>query len=131
VLEKNPTQVKIVFKNFPLQNHQMAFPAAMAAMAAHNQGKFWEFHDRLFAHGSDFDFQKLEEIARESGLDMEQFRRDIANPATRQRVISDFEAGREAGVRGTPAIFINGRLLKQRSPEAAQTMINEELARIK
>jgi protein-disulfide isomerase len=131
VLEKNPTQVKIVFKNFPLQNHKMAFPAAMAAMAAHAQGKFWEFHDRLFAHGSDFDFQKMEEIAQKTGLDMQRFRRDMADPAIRQRVIDDFEAGRDAGVRGTPAIFINGRLLKQRSPEAAQAMITEELARKK
>jgi protein-disulfide isomerase len=105
VLEKNTGKVKIAFKNFPLQSHEMAFPAAMAAMAAHEQGKFWEFHDRLFAHGPNFNFQVLEDIAR--------------------------EAGWEAGVRGTPTIFINGRQVKQRTPENLQTMIDEELARIK
>jgi protein-disulfide isomerase len=131
VLEKNSGKVKVVFKNFPLQNHEMAFPAALAAMAAHEQGKFWEFHDRLFAHGPNFNFQKIEEIARNSGLDMERFQRDVNSQPIRQRVIADFEDGREAGVRGTPTIFINGRLLKQRTPEIIQTMINEEHARAK
>jgi protein-disulfide isomerase len=131
VLEKNPDKVKIVFKNFPLQNHEMAFPAALAAMAAHEQGKFWEFHDRLFAHGPNFNSQKLEEIARNSGLDMNRFQRDQKSQAMQQRVVADFEDGRKAGVRGTPSIFINGRLLKQRTPEVLQTIIDEELARVR
>jgi protein-disulfide isomerase len=48
VLEKNPNQVKLVFKNFPLRNHKFAMEAAIAALAAEKQGKFWEFHDLLF-----------------------------------------------------------------------------------
>jgi protein-disulfide isomerase len=131
VLEKNTGKVKIAFKNFPLQSHEMAFPAAMAAMAAHEQGKFWEFHDRLFAHGPNFNFQVLEDIAREAGLDLGKFQRDVNSQAIQQRIIADFEAGWEAGVRGTPTIFINGRQVKQRTPENLQTMIDEELARIK
>ena len=111
--------------------HKFAFPAALGAMAAHEQGKFWEFHDRLFASGHDLNIQKIEEIAREIGLDMNRFQQDMANPAMRQRVIADVEAAREAGVRGTPTIFINGRRLKQRSPEAMQAIINQELARAK
>lgn len=112
--------------------HKFAFPAALAAMAAHEQGKFWEFHDRLFAAGPDLDLQKIEGIAREIGLDMNRFQKDLASPAMRQRVITDFEAGRGAGVSGTPTIFINGRRLKQeRSAEAIQQIINQELAKAK
>jgi protein-disulfide isomerase len=131
VLEKNPKNVKVVFKNFPLSMHKFAFPAALAAMAAHEQGKFWEFHDRLFAVGPDLNMQKIEGVAREIGLDPSRFQRDMASPAIRQRVVADFEAGREAGVSGTPTIFISGRRLKQRSAEAIQEIINQELAKAK
>jgi protein-disulfide isomerase len=131
VLEKNPKKVKVVFKNYPLPMHKLAFPAALAAMAAHEQGKFWNFHDRLFAAGPDLSMQKIEEIARATGLDMNRFQQDTANPATRQRVVADYEIGREAGVSGTPTLFVNGRRLKQRTPEAMQEAINQELARTK
>jgi protein-disulfide isomerase len=131
VLEKNPKTVKLVYKNFPLPMHKFAFPAALAGMAANEQGKFWEFHDRLFAGGQGFDIKKIEAIAKEVGLDMNRFKKDMASPAIRQQVIADIEAGRAAGVRGTPSIFVNGHLLKHRSPEAMQALIDQVLAKAK
>lgn len=131
MLEKNPKTVKVVFKNFPLGMHKFAFPAALAAMAAHEQGKFWEFHDRLFENHRNLDIQTIEKIAQEVGLDMDRFKKDMTSPAIRQKVIEDMKDGQEAGVRGTPTIFVEGRRLQERSPQAMQAVIDEELAAAK
>ncbi len=129
MLEKNPKTVKLVYKNYPLPMHKYAFPAALAAMAANEQGKFWDFHDRLFAAGQDLSPDKIEGIARATGLDMRKFEQDLASPIVRQKVIGDYELGREIGVNGTPTIFINGHRLKQRTPEAIQQLIQKELTK--
>ncbi|MDH3567988.1 MAG: thioredoxin domain-containing protein, partial [Desulfobacteraceae bacterium] len=71
VLENNPENVKIVFKNFPLRRHKYATKAAMAALAADGQGKFWAFHDRLFENYKQLSDQKINDIARDLGFDVE------------------------------------------------------------
>jgi protein-disulfide isomerase len=63
VLEKNPKTVKIVFKNFPIRSHKFAAQAAVAALAADRQGKFWEFHDELFNNYNRLNEEKVQEIA--------------------------------------------------------------------
>jgi len=68
VLEKYPQQVKLAFKNFPLPSHRFATKAAIAALAANAQGKFWEFHDALFKNYTSLDDAKIQQIARNSGL---------------------------------------------------------------
>ena len=115
VLEKNPNQVKLVFKNFPIRNHEFAMPAAIAALAAEKQGKFWEFHDLLFKDYNRLNEQKVKEIARQLDLDMEKFEKDRKDPRIRAMINRDLAEGNRAGVRGTPTIFINGRLLRNRS----------------
>ena len=129
VLEKYPTDVKLIYKNFPLRNHNSAKPAAIAAMAADKQGKFWEFHDEIFLVYNQLNEAKFEEIARKLNLDMERFQRDLKDPAIVQAVGSDVQEGFQAGVRGTPSIFVNGRRLKQRSMQGFQTIIDSELAK--
>jgi protein-disulfide isomerase len=129
VLEKYPTDVKLIYKNFPLRNHKHAKPAAIAAMAADKQGKFWEFHDEIFLVYNQLNDAKFEEIARKLNLDMERFQRDLKDPAIVQAVGSDVQEGFQAGVRGTPSIFVNGRRLKQRSMQGFQTIIDSELAK--
>ena len=129
VLEKYPTDVKLIFKNFPLRNHKYAKPAAIAAMAAHRQGRFWDFHDEIFLVYNQLNEAKFEEIARKLNLDMERFQRDLKDPAIVQAVGSDVQEGFQAGVRGTPSIFVNGRRLKQRSMQGFQTIIDSELAK--
>jgi protein-disulfide isomerase len=64
VIEKYPNDVKVVFKNFPLRSHRFSMQAAIAAMAAASQGKFWEFHDLLFKNYNQLDDQKIQEIAQ-------------------------------------------------------------------
>jgi protein-disulfide isomerase len=132
VLEQYPNDVKLVFKNFPLTRiHKFAMDAAVAAMAANQQGKFWEFHSGLFKNYNNLNAEKIDELAQAAGLDMEQFKQDRQNPALAAMVQRDLKDGVEAGVRGTPSIFVNGRLLQQRSLPGFKQIIDEELAKKK
>jgi protein-disulfide isomerase len=126
VLEKNPQTVKLVFKNMPLNFHQMALPAAKAALAAREQGKFWEFHDRLFAEKK-LSQEGIDKIAQDLNLDMERFKKDMLSPKIQAQIQKDLQDAQEAGVTGTPTPFINGRQLKQRTLEGFQAIINDEL----
>jgi len=130
VLEKYPQDVKLVYKDFTLRNHQFAKPAAIAAMAAHRQGKFWEFHDEIFLVYNQLNEAKLDEIAKKLNLDMERFNRDRQDPELINAIGRDVQEGFQAGVRGTPTIFINGRRLKERSMQGFQAMIDSELAKL-
>lgn len=121
--------MKLVFKNFPLRNHKFAWPAAIAALAANKQGKFWELHDQLYENYNRLSDQKIREIAQQVGLDMEKFDKDMKAPELKAIVERDFQEGAGAGVRGIPTIFVNGRQLKNRSFEGFQAAIEKELAR--
>lgn len=127
MLEKYPQQVRLVFKNFPLASHRFAQKAALAALAANAQGKFWEFHDALFKNYSSLDDAKVQQIATELGLDMAKLNKDTGDPALEKLVARDVRDGEEAGVRGVPAVFINGKPLKNRSMPGIQEMITAEL----
>lgn len=129
VMRRNPDQVKVIFKHFPLPSHQQARPAAIATMAAQNQGKFWEMHDRIFAAQRELNPAKIREIAQDLKLDMARFDRDINSPELARRLDKDLADGQQAGVRGTPALFVNGQPVSQRSPEGIQMMIDQALSR--
>ena len=126
VLEKNPDTVKIAFKNMPLRFHKFADPSARAALAAHKQGKFWEFHDKLFAVEKLSD-EAINNVAVELQLDIAQFNIDMNSPEIRQMVNKDLLDAQKVGVTGTPTIFINGKKLKNRSLAGFQEMIDREL----
>jgi protein-disulfide isomerase len=102
-------RAKLVFKHFPLQAHLRAKPAAAAAEAAHLQGKFWQMHDVIFANQDALDDGDLVEYAAKIGLDVQRFKADYKAAAQVQAVEKDREDGEEAGVDGTPAVFVNGR----------------------
>jgi protein-disulfide isomerase len=130
VLEKYPEDVKVVFKNFPLRNHKFAMKAAVAALAANSQGKFWEFHDLLFKNYNKLSDQKIQEIAQAVGLNLEEYEKKKNDPAIKRKVNQDFSEGRRAGVRGTPTIFINGIRLRDRSLKGFQTAIDKQLEKL-
>jgi protein-disulfide isomerase len=121
--------MKLVFKNFPLRNHKFARPAAIAALAANKQGKFWELHDQLYKNYNKLSEQKIREIAQQVNLDMEKFDKDMKDPELQAIVQRDFQEGAVAGVRGIPTIFVNGRLLRNRSLQGFEAEIEKELAR--
>ena len=129
MLEKYPFQVKLVFKNYPLTRHAFAKKAAVAALAARKQGKFWEYHDLLFQNGDSLSDQKFLQIARELGLDLERFEKDINDLKIVARINQDIRLGAYMGVRGTPTVFINGSLSKARTLEALEAAVRHELQR--
>jgi len=131
ILDEYPEKVKIVFKNFPLAFHKAAKPAAKAALAAQNQGRFWEFHDLLFANASALNPNLLLRFATQLGLDSNQFQRDMGSADTADRVEQDIKDGKGVDVTSTPSLFINGRRQKERSLKAIKTRIEEELEKKK
>lgn len=131
LLEKYPDQLRIAYKHFPLNFHRAARPSAIASLAAEEQGCFWSFHDVLFEKTSkrQLDASKLEEYAGEAGCDVEKFKADLnANrDAYAQRVDADYKQGSAADVRGTPALYINGRKVRDRSVAGMSAMIDEAM----
>jgi protein-disulfide isomerase len=123
--------VRLVWKNLPLDMHQNAMSAHIAAAAAAKQGKFWEFHDRLLANQQQLNLDTYKKYARELGMDVARFEKDLADPATRKGIDADKAEAKSLGVTGTPAFFVNGHFLGGAQPfdEFAKT-INTELARL-
>ena len=109
VMKVFPTQVKLIFKQFPLDEHSQAALAAAAALAAHQQGKFWQLHDLMFANRNTLSRQKILSLASGLGIDMIRFTRDMDAPETKKAVDRDEHEGELAGVGGTPTFFIDGQ----------------------
>ncbi|MCA9523452.1 MAG: thioredoxin domain-containing protein [Myxococcales bacterium] len=101
--------LRIVFKHFPLSFHKMAMPAALASLAAQRQGKFWEFHNRLFRYQRELSPKTFDRIAEEIGLNLARFKKDLADKSLSTQVKQDLDLGNRVKVEGTPTIFINGR----------------------
>jgi len=101
----------------------------VAALAANRQGKFWEFHDELYKNYNRLNQEKIREIAQQVGLDTAKFDQDVQAPEIKATVERDVREGKNAGVRGIPTIFINGRLLRDRSFAGFQAAIERELAK--
>ena len=86
-------------------------PAALAAEAAHRQGKFWEMHDKLFGDQKSLGPEAYERYAKEIGLNVTRWKADMASDAVKKAIEADSQAGTQIGARGTPAFFINGKSL--------------------
>ena len=127
LLKTYPGKVKLVFKNFPIRSHKYAVKAAVAALAAERQEKFWEFHDTLFKNYNRLNDQKIQEIVGLLGLDETKFKEQQKNSAITQRIRQDYEEGIRLGVRGTPTIFINGKKLRDRGMKSMEAVIEKEL----
>jgi len=128
VLDTYPGKVRLIFKEFPLDTHSQAGQAARAAIAAHQQGKFWEMHDALFAHRRDLSMTTISSLAKDVGLDMQRFQVDINSAETKKAVVKDLDDGEKAGVEGTPSVYINGRKYNgSLELEPMKKIIDEEL----
>jgi protein-disulfide isomerase len=125
VLEKYPKDVKLVIKHFSI--HSFARKSAIAALAAGKQGRFWEFHEKLFANQKELSDAKVEKIAQELRLNMEQFKQDLKDPSLGLLIDRDLNDGLQAKIRATPTIFVNGRLLSKESLSGLREAIEAEL----
>jgi len=111
VMERFPKDVRVVFKEFPLDSHSQAALAAEAALAAQAQGKFWEMHNLMYANFRAISRTHILGWANDLGLDMKTFIGDLDSHKFANRVRREEQQGEEAGVGGTPTFFINGRML--------------------
>ncbi|HEY3345489.1 MAG TPA: peptidylprolyl isomerase [Anaerolineaceae bacterium] len=129
-IQKNyPNDVRIVFRHFPLPQHDKAPLAAQAAEAAGLQGKFWELHDLFYAHQADWvtmtsaQFEEwLKNQATRLGLDVAKFETDLHSEATVQKVKQAAEQGLKMGLPGTPYLVINGKAYGYSSPKEKENL---------
>ncbi|HJX66187.1 MAG TPA: thioredoxin domain-containing protein [Polyangia bacterium] len=125
-----PGKVRVVWKNFPLSFHNNAKPAAEAAMAANEQGKFWEMHAKLFANQQNLDAASLEKYAKEIGLDVAKFKASVDSHKFAPQIEADTKQGSSLGVQGTPASFLNGHFINGAQPfDAFKKIADEEMAK--
>ena len=130
LLKLYPNDLRVVFRHQPLSFHKNAKSAAMASMAAHNQGKFWEMEAKLFENFRALSEEKIKALAAEVGLDMERFKKEWKSPEIEALVNADMEEGRKLGATGTPTFFLNGQMLVGARPlEFMRTKIDEILAK--
>ena len=131
VLSKYGEKVRLVHRDFPIDGiHPAARRGHEAARCANEQGKFWQYHDVLYANAPKADAADLKSYAREVGLDVPAFEKCVANGEFRDVVQKDVEEGTRLGVNGTPAFFINGRLLSGAEPiERFAAIIDDEISR--
>jgi protein-disulfide isomerase len=128
VLKTYGNKIRFVYRHYPLPNHPDARPAAEAAVCAEQQGRFWQYHEQLFAHSNRLSSGDLKAHAAAAGLDEKKFAECVDGHQTKSRVDADVKDAEAAGVSGTPAFFINGRMLDGAQPfETFKLLIDEEL----
>ena len=132
IIEAYPKDVRLVFIQNPLPFHKRARLAATAALAAHEQGKFWEYHDRIFANQKALGRQDLERYATELGLDLERFRAALDGDRFADHIARNQALAKKVGAAGTPSSFVGGVLVRGAQPFAAfKKAVDDALARAK
>jgi protein-disulfide isomerase len=133
LLSRYNGKIRLVHKDLPLESlHPQARQAAEAARCAYEQGKFWEYHDNLYAHSPKASVDDLKSYAKDVGLNLDSFDRCFASGKYKAVVQQDLNEGAQLGLTGTPTFFINGREISGNQPsEAFEAIIDEELATAK
>jgi protein-disulfide isomerase len=128
VMQTYGDKVQLVFRDFPLPIHPQARAAAEAASCANAQGKFWEYHAKLFANQNALGGDKLKEYAKDVGLDTDKFEQCLAANPQSGAIDTDLKDAVKLGVNSTPSFFINGRALSGMQPfERFKEAIDDEL----
>ncbi len=128
LMQEYGTRVRFVYRDFPvIEIHPEALAAANAALCAHAQGKFWEYHDLLFINQNQFTQEHLFRYAQTIGLDLARFQSCVNGKRFEQEVLNDLNQGIDVGVRGTPTFFFNGVKVEGVIPEPQFRLILDEL----
>ncbi len=124
IVKAHPNHVALYFKNFPLPHHRHAHPAARAALAAGQQGRFWQMHDLLFMNQFSLSAEKITSFAKELGLNMTRFAKDMESSAVYSQIEKEKEEAKKANLDSTPTIYINGRMyVDDKAPEKIKAHI--------
>jgi protein-disulfide isomerase len=130
LLAANPNDVRVIWKNLPLAMHPQAMPAALAAEAAREQGKFWEMHDLMFQNQGTLSPDQFDVWAKQLGLDVAKFKAARASAATRARVEEDAQLGAKVAPQGTPTLYVNCSAVVGAQPlDVFQKVVAGQLAR--
>jgi protein-disulfide isomerase len=130
LVEEHPSDVRVYFKHFPLSGNTSSRLAAEGAMAAHQQGKFWAYSDKLWHASDNLTPATLEKAAKEVGLDVTIWRKEVASDGVKARVQADKSEGTALGINAVPTIYINGRKYGDPlDPASIKDWIDEELGR--
>ncbi len=133
LLEDYPGKVKIIFKQFPLPNHNWAKPSSVASLCAFEQGndKFWAFHDMVFAKQKEINLQnstdKFNEIAKEIGLDLSKFDACIASGENAARVDAEMQEGQAIGISSTPTFVVDGLIVPGADLQSVKNAIDSRM----
>ena len=124
LMKKYPDKIRMIYKFFPLNFHKESPSAAAAAMAAQMQGKFWEFRFAIASHNKELSPETFRAVAKQIGLNMEQFEKDMVLDAAKQaRIDGDLALGQSVGVQGTPNFYVNGKRMDRFSPDVIEDMV--------
>jgi protein-disulfide isomerase len=130
ILDEFPNDVKLYFKHYPLPQHTNARLAAEGAVAAQKQGKFWQYQDKLWDHQDDLGPAEIEKAAKETGLDVTKFRKDLASDPVKAKVSKDHDEGASIGLQATPTLYIDGREYTDgRDVDSLREWIKDELGK--
>ncbi len=124
ILDAYPDDVRLVYKQFPLDFHKQARNAAKASLAAGEQGKFWEMHDLIFEKFNSLTEAMFTEFAVKLGLDKKQFEADYNSTKYDRQIQDEINLGTTVGVRGTPTLYLNGKKMTARSFNDFKTAID-------
>jgi protein-disulfide isomerase len=128
VLKTYPNDVRIVWRNEPLPFHPNAMPAAEAACAAGEQGKFWEVHDLMYKNQQQLSPDSYKKWAQEAGVNMDKWQKSVDGHACKDKIEADAKYGNSVGANGTPNFFINGRQLVGAQPlDSFKSIIDQEI----
>ncbi len=130
LVDEYPNDLKVYFKHYPLSSHPNARLAAEGAVAAHKQGKFWPFNEKIWAISENLTPAGMEKAAKDGGLDVKRWRLDLDAEDVKARVEQDKSEGSDLGINATPTVYINGR--KYNDPldiASLRDWIDEELGR--
>ncbi|MFH1587006.1 MAG: thioredoxin domain-containing protein [Candidatus Diapherotrites archaeon] len=128
VVNEYDGKVKLVYKNFPIVSiHPNSMAAAEASECAYDQGKFWEYHNKLFENQENLGVASLRQYAADIGMNEGQFVDCLGSGSKNSEVNEDLSHGKIVGISGTPAFFINGKKMPNSSINTFRSMINQEL----
>jgi len=131
-MEAYPGKIRFVVRDFPLENvHANAWRAALAAEAAHLQGKFFEYTEILYTHQDALDDGSLRKYAADLGLNAKQFELDFNSEKTAATVRKDMADGESYGISATPTIYVNGIAVRKLSVDGFRAAIDRALERSK